>query len=162
MRPVPAAALGLAAALAGLLPGCGGNPSEQAPAVRNMLREFSMAVVNNEKDRILAFVLPMAGQGGNPIGAKEWETPEGREKILEGNRRMLRSIYKDAGILKEGDVDRLLAAVRLGFANAQNCDVTFEIAGEGRRDAELVTIRLTRREEGWRIHDFYRDVLPRK
>ena len=158
MRLVPAAAF-LAAAAVALLPGCGPDPSEQAPAVRNMLREFSLAVVKKDDEKILSFVLPMAGQGDNPVGAQGWNTPEGKAAILEGNRRQLRAIYRDAGILKEEDVDRFLSAVRLGFAGAESCDVTFEIAAEGRRNAERVTFRLARREEGWRIHDYFRDML---
>ncbi|HEU4394567.1 MAG TPA: hypothetical protein VFS92_03315, partial [Planctomycetota bacterium] len=154
--------LGLAAAAAALLTGCGGDPSVEAPAVRTMLREFSFAVVKNEKEKIISYFLPMAGQGDNPVGAKGWDTPDGRAEILEGNRRNIRSIYKDAGILKEEDVDRFLAAVRLGFASSESCDVTFEIAGEGRRDSAKVTLRLSRREEGWRIHDYFRDMIPKK
>lgn len=162
MRLVPSVLMGVAAVAAALLPGCGGDPSVEAPAVRTMLREFSFAVVRKDDEKILSYVLPMAGQGDNPVGAKGWDDPAGRAAIKEGNRRQLRAIYKDAGILKEEDVDRFLSAVRLGFAGSEACDVTFEIAGEGRRDSEKVTLRLVRREEGWRIHDYFRDMIPRK
>ena len=84
MRLVPAAAF-LAAAAVALLPGCGPDPTEQAPAVRNMLREFSLAVVKKDDEKILSFVLPMAGQGDNPVGAQGWNTPEGKAAILEGS-----------------------------------------------------------------------------
>ena len=147
------------AVLAALLPACGGRATDQTPAVQDMLRTLARDTIKNDEAAIIAHVVGPAGQGANPVGAKEWDTPEGRANIQLGQKRMIRSMFKDAGIAQETDVDRFLQACRIGFADSKNCDVTFEIAGKGRLRGEKCVLRLTRREEGWKIHDYYRELL---
>jgi hypothetical protein len=156
-RLVPAFAL--VALASALLPACGGDPRDQEPGVKDMLRSLARDTVKNDEEAIIGHVVGPAGQGANPVGAKEWETPEGRQKIQLGQKRMIRSMFKDAGIVQEADVDRFLRACKIGFADSKNCDVSFEIAGEGRRKAVKCTLRLTRTEQGWKIHDYYRDLV---
>jgi ketosteroid isomerase-like protein len=156
-RLVPAFAL--AALGSAILAACGADPAEQLPAVRDMLRDLARATIANDFDRIISHVVGPAGQGDNPIGAKEWETPEGKKNIQEGNKRQIRAMFKDAGIVSEGDIDRFLQAVKVSFGDAKNCQAIFFIAPEGRRAGEKVTLRLTKTEQGWKIYDYFRDII---
>jgi hypothetical protein len=153
------AVLAAAALSAALLAACGGNPKEQEPAVRDMLRDLARASVNRDTERILGHVVGPAGQGDNPIGAKEWDTPEGKKNIQEGNKRQINGMFKDSGITQEADVDKYLAAVKIIFADTKNCEVVWFIAPEGRRKGEKCTFRVTRTETGWKIYDYFRDLV---
>ncbi len=142
------------------LPGCGGNPKELEPGLRTMLQDFGKAVVTKNEDMIDVFLLPSAGQRDNPIGAKDLDNPEGRKKIVEGNRRWVRKAFKDGGILEEKDVATFLQAVQIAISN-KDAMVNYEIAAEGRRAAEIVTFRCTLTDKGWRIFDYYRELKRR-
>ena len=160
MRRLLLAAAAAALAPALLLAGCGGpNPTIDAPLIKDTLKEFARAVVNNDKDKIHSYILPMAGLTGSPLKAKEWDKPEGREKIIEGNRRDMRKIFKDSGILAEGDVDRFIAALRITLVSAKGAEVRFDIAGGNGRRPELVSFRLSKMDNGWRIFDYSREML---
>ncbi len=162
----------LAAALlsSALLPAaCGGtNPKVEEPIIRSFLRDLGRAVYSNDKEKISAFVLLTAGQRGNPVGAQQADTPEGKEKIREGNRRNLRSIFLDAGILTqealkgnpvpdEQALNRFDAAVRI-HVDGKNATARFDIAGTPRRLAEVVTFQLVKAENGWRMYDYERET----
>lgn len=169
----------LAAALlpvAVLAASCGGtNPKVEEPVIRNFLRDLGRAVYSNDKDKLAGYVLLTAGQRGNPVGAKDAETPDGRERIREGNRRSLRSIYLDAGILtpeaakesKAGSVvadekalDRFDGAVRIRV-DGKNATARFDIAGSPKRLAEVVTFHLVKSDTGWRLYDYERETVNR-
>lgn len=152
-RPLIAAAL-----LSPLLfAACGPNPGELEPGLRDMLRDFGRSIIVNDKEKIISYVLPSAGQRENPVGAKDLDTAEGRERIMEGNRRWCRKTFKDAGIVEEKDLETFLQALRIGISG-RDAMVTFEIAAEGRRAAEIVTFRMTLTERGWRVFDYYREM----
>ena len=166
-----AAAAAALLALAFLLPACGGvDPKVEVPIIRQFVRDLARALIQNEKDKVSAFILPMAGQSGNPIGAQQWDTPEGREEIREGNRRQLRKLLVDAGIMTEeqlktgmvdeAGVERLDKAIRL-FIDGKNARGIFEIAAGPRRMAEDVTFLFAKTDNGWRLADFYRDMKRR-
>jgi len=168
-RPALAAAALAAASL--LLPACGGvDPKVEEPLVREFVRTFARALIQNDKEKIAAFILPMAGQGNNPLGAQEWDNPEGREKIKEGNRRQLRQLLLDAGVmtqeqLKNGMVDEtkveaLDKALRV-WVDGKNARGTFEIAGGPRRMTEDVTFLFAKTEQGWSLADYSREIRPR-
>lgn len=167
--------LWIAAAAAALFPcalllaGCGGtDPKLEEPQIRAFVRELAKALIENDKEKVAAFILPMAGQAGSPVAAQDWDTPEGRERIREGNRRQLRAILLDAGIMKEADLkggfpdekalERLDQALRIGI-DGKNASVWFDIAGNARRMAEVVTFRLSKVEAGWRLGDYSRDMV---
>jgi len=156
-RLVPAFAVAVLGAA--LLPSCGGDPTEQLPAVRDMLRDLARATIANDYDRIVGYTVGPAGSTGNPIGAKDWETPEGRKNIQDGIKRQIRAMFKDAGIVTEADVDRFLQAVKVSFGDVKNCEAIFFIAPEGRRAGEKVTLRLTKTDQGWKIYDYFRDIV---
>lgn len=153
----------LAAAFAALLGGalllaaCGGtNPAVEEPLVKEFVRELARALVQNEKDRIASYILPNAGQGNNPIGAQEWDNPEGREKIKEGNRRQLRKTLLDAGIMSEeqlktgvvdeAKIDRLIQALRV-HVDGVNAIGRFDIAGGPGRLPEVVTWKFIKTDQ---------------
>jgi hypothetical protein len=150
-----------AALSAALLVGCGGNKMEAEPEIRSMLRDFAIAVVTKNDDRINMYILPTAGQYGSPVGAKQLDTPEGKAVVVEGNRRWARSTFKEAGILEEKDIDSFMQATKLFISDAKNAEAKFEIAAQGRRVAEIVTFRLTKTDQGWRVHDYSRDIKGR-
>lgn len=152
-------AVAVAALASAILPACGGSPREQEPAVRDMLRSLARDTVKNDEEAIIGHIVGPAGQGDNPVGAKEWDTPEGKKNIQIGNKRQIRSMFKDAGIVQEADVDRFLGAIKIAFADSKNCEVLWFIAPEGRRVGEKITLRLTRTEQGWKIYDYYRDLV---
>lgn len=152
------AAFAATALSAALLPGCGGNKMEAEPAIRSMLRDFATAVVTKDDARINGYVLPTAGQYGSPVGAKQLDTPEGKATVIEGNRRWIRSTFKEAGILAETDVESFMQAIKLFIGDAKNAEAKFEIAAQGRRAAEIVTFRLTKTDQGWRIFDYDRSM----
>lgn len=139
---------------------CGQNSKELEPGLRTMLQDFAKAVVTKNDDKINSYVMPQAGQRDNPVGAKDLDDPEGRKRIIEGNRKWMRRAFKDAGILEEKDVDAFLQAVRMNIVD-KNAMVTYEIAAEQRRAAEEVTFRLTLTDKGWRIFDYYREMKTR-
>ena len=141
------------------LAGCGGpNPTVDAPLIKDTLKDFARAVVNNDKDKIRSYILPMAGLTGNPLKAKDWDTAEGRDNIIELNRRDMRKIFKDSGILAEGDVDRFIGALRIGIGSAKGAEVRFDIAGGNGQRPWVVTFRMAKVDAGWRIHDYYREM----
>jgi hypothetical protein len=150
----------LALAVPLFLLGCGGgpNPSMDLPLIKDMMRDFAGAVVANDKDKIRSYILPNAGLTGSPLKAKDWDKPEGRESIMEGNRRDMRRLFKDSGIEKDQDVDRFLGALRMTVADAKNGTVYFDIAASQGHRAEKVTFRLVKTEKGWRILDYYREM----
>ena len=150
-----------AALSAALLAGCGGSKTEAEPEIRAMLRDFAIAVVKKDDARINGYVLPTAGQYGSPVGAKQLDTPEGKAVVIEGNRRWMRSTFKEAGILSEADIDAFMQATKLYIGDRKNAEAKFEIAAQGRRAAEIVTFRLTKTEQGWRVHDYARDMKTR-
>jgi len=150
-----------AALSAVLLVGCGGNKTEAEPEIRSMLRDFAQAVVTKDDARINGYILPVAGQTGSPVGAQDLNTAEGKAKIIEGNRRWVRSTFKEAGILEEKDIEVFLQATKLYISDRKNAEAKFEIAAQGRRAAEIVTLRLTKIEQGWRIADYFRDMKGR-
>jgi hypothetical protein len=152
------AALFLAAA--SWLAACGPSPTELEPDLREMLRGLAKAVVVNDKEKINFYVLTRAGQAGSPLAAQQEDTPEGREKLAEGNRRSMRKIFKDAGIVAETDIPNFLAAQKL-YVNGRGAKVVFEIAGEGRRAPEVVTFTCAHTEKGWLIEDYSREMKTR-
>ncbi len=158
MRRLAIAASVLLASLS--LSGCGPNPKELEPGLRTMLHDFAKAVVTKNDEQINFYVLPQAGQTGNPVGAKDLDSAEGRKLIVEGNRRWVRKAFKDAGLTEEKDVDSFLHAIQISIA-AKDAMVTYEIAAEQRRAAEIVTFRITLTDKGWRIFDMYRELKPR-
>ena len=151
---------------------CGGtNPKVEEPVIRNFLRDLGRAVYSNDKDKLANLVLLTAGQRGNPVGAKDAETPDGRERIREGNRRSLRSIYLDAGILTqetlkgnpvpdEKALDRFDGAVRIRV-DGKNATARFDIAGSPKRLAEVVIFHLVKSDTGWRLYDYERETVNR-
>ena len=154
-----------------LLSACGGvDPKVEEPLVRQFVRELTRALIQNDKERIASYILPMAGQRGNPVGAQEWDTPEGREKIREGNRRQLRQLLLDAavmseeqlktGIVDDGKIDRLDRALRV-YVDGKNAKAYFEIAGGPRRMAEDVWLYFAKVDNVWRLADYSRDLKPR-
>jgi hypothetical protein len=155
MRRFPLAAA-LYAACA-LLAACGPNPRELEPGLKDALRDLAKATVANDQDRIIKYFFPDSGLINDPVGAKETNTPEGREKANESNRRWIRRLFKDSGIEKEVDVDRFCQALKYDI-QPPNASVFFEIAAEGRRQAEVVTIRMTRTPEGWRVFQYEREL----
>jgi hypothetical protein len=152
------AALVLAAA--SCLAACGPSATELEPDLKEMLRGLAKAVVVNDKEKISFYVLNRAGQAGSPMAAQQENTPEGRAILAEGNRRSMRKIFKDAGILAETDIPNFLAAQKL-YINGKNAKVVFEIAGEGRRAPEVVTFSCTHTEKGWLMDDYSREMKLR-
>jgi hypothetical protein len=142
------------------LSGCGPNPKELEPGLRTMLQDFAKAVVTKNDEKINMYVLAQAGQTGNPVGAKDLDDPEGRKRIIEGNRKWVRKAFKDAGLTEEKDVDVFMQAIHMNIS-AKDAMVTYEIAAEQRRVAETVTFRLTLTDKGWRILDYYREMKTR-
>ena len=135
--------------------GCGPNNKEQEPAFKAMLRDLARAVVANDKPTIQQFIIVTAGMEGSPMAARDADTPEGREALYEANRRWIRLCFRDAGIQAEADIETFMNAIRFNI-DGKNAWVSFEIAAEGRRAAELVTWRLTNTEKGWRIFRYER------
>ncbi len=150
-----AAAVLLAATAAAA--GCGPSAKELEPGLKAMLRELAKAVVANDKPVIQQFILVDAGMAGSPMAAKDADTPEGREALYEANRRWIRLCFRDAGIQADADVETFMNAIRFSI-DGINAWVTFEIAAEGRRAAEIVTWRLTRTEKGWRMFQYERKM----
>lgn len=91
------------------------------------------------------------------MAAKDADTPEGREALYEANRRWIRGCFRDAGIQAEADIETFMQAIRFNI-DGKNAWVTFEIAAEGRRIAEIVTFRLTHTEKGWRMFQYGREM----
>jgi hypothetical protein len=120
-----------------------------------MLRDLARAVVVNDKEAIQGYILPDAGMRNSPLAAKDAETPEGREKLYEANRKWIRACFRDAGIQAEKDIETFMGALKINM-DGKNAWVTFEIAAEGRRVAEVVTYRLALTEKGWRMFDYSR------
>ena len=137
--------------------GCGPDPRELEPGMKSAVRDFALAVVKNDKETMQAFMLPDAGMAGSPLAAQDANTPEGREKLHEANRRWARKCFKDAGILAEGDVETFMNAIKFSL-DATSAWINFEIAAEGRRAAEVVTFRLTRTAEKWRMYSYSREM----
>ena len=163
-----AAAVAALLAVAILVPACGGvDPRVEEPVVRSFVRDLARALIQNDKEKVAAFILPMAGQGNNPLGAQEWDNPEGREKIRDGNRRQLRQLLLDAGVIKEeqlktGIVDeagvtRLDQAMKI-YIDGKNARGTFELAAGPHRMAEDVTWLFAKTEQGWRLADYDRQM----
>jgi hypothetical protein len=154
-RLLLAALLALSAA-----PGCGPNPKELEPGLRNMFKDFAKAVVAKDNDRINGYVLPRAGQTGNPVGAKDLDDPAKRLLIIEGNRVWVRKAFKDAGIVEDKDIESLMSAITINISGI-NARVSFEIAAEQRRAPEIVAFLLQKTEKGWVIYDFEREMKTR-
>jgi hypothetical protein len=155
-------ALVAAAALLGsvALSACGPNASELEPGLKSAMRDLAKAIVVNDqasKDFVQNFVLVGAGQHGNPVGAKDADTPEGRERLHEANRRWLRKTFKDAGIDSEAQVEVFMQAIKYNI-DGKNAWVRFEIAAEGRRVAETVNFRLSMNEKGWKVFAYSREM----
>jgi hypothetical protein len=151
MRRLWTAALALAFAL----PACGPSPEELKPGLIEALQDLSTAVIRNDEDKLDTYVLARAGQH-DPVGAKDLDTPEGRARIQKGNRHWVRTAYKDAGIVSEKDIPTFMSALHIGISGI-DAQVTFEIAGSGRRAAEIVTFNWTKTDKGWRMIDYFRD-----
>ena len=149
--------LAAAVLLAAALPGCGPNNKEQEPALKAMLRDLARSVVVNDKPAIQQYIIVTAGMEGSPMAAKDADTPEGRESLYEANRRWIRLCFRDAGIQAEADVENFMQAIRFSI-DGKNSWVTFEIAAEGRRAAEIVTWRLTNTDKGWKIFQYGRKM----
>jgi len=109
----------------------------------------------NDKPTIQSFILVDAGCRGNPMDAADAKTPEGRERLFEANRRWIRQTFRDAGIVADADIETFMGAIKFNIEGI-NAWVTFEIAAQGRRAAEIVTFRLTRSEKGWRMFEYGR------
>jgi hypothetical protein len=158
MRRAWIAASALLAVLASVAAsGCGPNPKELEPGLRTMLRDLAKAVVVNDKPTIQSYIIVDAGMRLSPMAAKDGDTPEGRERLHEANRKWIRGCFRDAGIQAEGDIEAFMGALRMSI-DGVNAWVTFEIAAEGRRVAEVVTFRLTRTEKGWRMFEYGRQM----
>jgi hypothetical protein len=142
------------------VPGCGPDPKQLEPEVRNDFKNFAKAVVAKDDDRINAFVLPRAGQRDNPVGAKDIDNPEGRKAIVEGNRRWVRKAFKDAGIVADSDIENLMSAIHVNISGV-NARVSFEIAAEQRRAPEVVAFLLQKTEKGWICYDYEREMKTR-
>ena len=151
-----------------LLAACGGtNPAIEEPVIRATIKDLARNLWSNDKDKVAAVVLTRAGQGSNPLGAQQANTAEGRKEINEGNRRNLRAILRDAGIMSDADlkgtvvdetaISRLDSALKVHIQDV-NALVTFEIAGTGIRAAELVTFKLQKSGQKWLMYDFEREM----
>lgn len=137
--------------------GCGPDPRELEPGMKAMLRDLAKAVVVNDKPTIQNLILVDAGCRGNPMDAADAKTPEGRERLIEANRRWIRQTFKDAGIAAEADVETFMGAIKFSI-DGINAWVKFEIAAQGRRAAEEVVFRLTKSENGWRMFEYSRGM----
>jgi hypothetical protein len=164
-------ALVLAAAV--LLSACGGtNPKVEEPLIRATVRDLGRALFADDADKCAAIVLLRAGQGNNPVGAAQADTPEGRDAINKGNRRNLRGFLADAGIISpaelkakglpnEAALDRLDQALRVQV-NGVNALVTFEIAGvPGKKFPELVSFKFQKSEGRWLMYDYEKELVTR-
>lgn len=152
------------------LAGCGGtDPRLEEPRIRNLMRDLNRALYSNDKEKVKTFVLSTAGQGNNPVGAKDADTPEGRDHIQDGNRRNLRQILVDAGIMKPADLkgnpvpderalDRFDSALRIVVQDTNATGkIDIEPVGTGKR-AEVVTFKFVKSESGWHVYDFEREM----
>jgi hypothetical protein len=148
-----AAALLAASSLA--LAACGSSSSELEPGLKAALRDLAKAVVVNDKPTIQSFIQVGAGCVGNPMDAADATTPEGRERLYEANRRWIRQTFRDAGIAEEKDIETFMGAIKFNI-DGKNAWVNFEIAGVGRRTAEVVTFRLQHGEKGWTMFEYSR------
>jgi hypothetical protein len=149
----------IAAALLALVSaaGCGADPRELEPGMKAAVREYALAAVRKDKEAIKAFILPDAGMAGSPLAAQDANTPEGRERLHDANVRWTLRVFKDSGILSEADVENFMNAIKFSL-DATSAWINFEIAAEGRRAAEVVTFRLTRTQEKWRMYSYSREM----
>jgi len=148
-----AAALSLCAAVS--VAGCGPDPKELEPSLKEALRDLAKAVVVNDKPTIQKYIKDDAGMRGSPMAAKDAETPEGRDRLYESNRKWIRACFRDSGIKEEKDIETFMQAIKMSI-DGKNAWVNFEIAAEGRRVAEIVTFRLTKTEKGWLMFEYGR------
>lgn len=153
-----AAAVLLAAAA---VAGCGPSAQEQEPGLKAALRDLAKAVVANDKPTIQKYINVTAGMAGSPMAAKDADTPEGREALYEANRRWIRLCFRDAGIQTDADVETFMQAIRFSI-DGKNAWVTFEIAAEGRRAAEIVTWRLSNTDKGWLMFQYERQMKGKR
>ena len=158
---IAAAATALALFAATAVPGCSADSREQEPGLKAMLRDLAKAVVANDKPTIQNYIVVTAGMAGSPMAAKDADTPEGRELLYEANRRWIRLCFRDSGIQTDADVETFMQAIRFSI-DGKNAWVNFEIEGAGRRVAEIVTLRLTNTEKGWRIFEYGREMKGKR
>ena len=157
--------------VAALPSGCGGtNPRVEEPLVRTFLKDLNRALITDDKEKVARMVLPTAGQRGNPVGASG-----DKDTINDGNRRLLRQLLLDCGVMKPTDLKlkasaipdepaltRFDEALHISIVD-MNARASFEIAGEGRRRGEQVILSLVKdpKDGTWRMYDYEREMKAR-